>query len=74
MTGPDPPPLGPAPDLRQQPSESGDSASFASRLALAHKAGGLVVPLLTTVLANIIHIHATPWVGEVAEWPKATVC
>jgi ABC-type uncharacterized transport system permease subunit len=54
VTGPDPSPLGPAPDLRQQPPESGDSASFASRLALAHKAGGLVVPLLTTVLAFLI--------------------
>ncbi len=54
MSGPDPSPLGPAPGLRQPPPEDGDSASFATRLALAQKAGGLVVPLLTTVVAFLI--------------------
>ena len=54
MSGPDPSPVGPAPDLRNEPPQSGDSESFATRLAIAQKAGGLVVPLLTTVLAFLI--------------------
>ena len=54
VSGPDPSPLGPAPDLRKEPPQSGDSESFATRLAIAQKAGGLVVPLMTTVLAFLI--------------------
>ena len=54
VTGPDPSPLGPAPNLAKEPPQSGDSESFATRLAIAQKAGGLVVPLLTTVLAFLI--------------------
>ncbi len=54
MSGPDPSPVGPAPDSTSQPPQSGDSESFATRLAIAQKAGGLVVPLLTTVLAFLI--------------------
>ncbi len=30
--------------------------------------------LLTTVLANRSHFQEKTLVGEVAEWPKATVC
>ena len=36
------------------PTGGGPAASLASRLALAQKAGGVVVPLLTTVLAFLI--------------------
>ena len=36
------------------PPPAGDPASFATRIAVAQRAGGLVVPLLTTVLAFLI--------------------
>ena len=40
--------------IESPPPGGGAEPSFASRLALAQKAGGLVVPLLTTVLAFLI--------------------
>ena len=54
MSGPDSSPGGPAPEARKEPPQSGDSESFATRLAIAQKAGGLVVPLMTTILAFFI--------------------
>ena len=48
-------PLEPVPEERKEEPKGGDHApSLAVRLALAQKAGGLVVPLLTTILAFLI--------------------
>ena len=48
-------PLEPVPEERKEDPKGGDHApSLAVRLALAQKAGGLVVPLLTTILAFLI--------------------
>jgi general nucleoside transport system permease protein len=55
VSGPDPSPLGPPPHLgTTEPPDGGDKASFATRYALAQKAGGIVVPLLTVFLAFLI--------------------
>ena len=57
---PDPSPIGPPPNLEgggkvENPREGGDYApSVAARLAIWHKAGGIAVPLLTTLLAFLI--------------------
>ena len=51
----DPGPLAPAPEPRKDDPVGGDYApSVAARLALAQRAGGVVVPLLTVVLAFLI--------------------
>ncbi len=55
VSGPDPSPLGPPPHLgTSEPPDGGEKASFATRYALAQKAGGIVVPLLTVFLAFLI--------------------
>ena len=52
---PDPSGLGPPPHLgTSEPPEGGDKASFVTRYALAQKAGGIVVPILTVFLAFLI--------------------
>ena len=55
MSGPDPSPLGPPPNLgATEPPDGGSGQSFATRYALAQKAGGIFVPLLTVLLAFLI--------------------
>ena len=45
VSGPEPSPLGPPPHLgTSEPPDGGEQASFATRYALAQKAGGIVVP------------------------------
>jgi general nucleoside transport system permease protein len=51
----EPTPAGPEPEARKEDPKGGDYApSVAARLALAQRAGGVVVPLLTVVLAFLI--------------------
>jgi ABC-type uncharacterized transport system permease subunit len=55
LSGPEEPPAGPPPDLQKKQPQEGDYApSVARRYAVAQKAGGFLVPLLTVVLAFFI--------------------
>lgn len=51
MTAPSTPPPAPAPPLAPDPAEPG---TFAARLALKQRAGGILVPIVTLVLAFLV--------------------
>ncbi len=44
----------PAVDVQQPPEPTGDGDNFVSKLSLKHRAGGIVVPLLTALIAFFI--------------------
>ena len=55
VSGPEPSALGPPPHLgASEPPDGGEKPNFVTRYALAQKAGGIVVPLLTVFLAFLI--------------------